>query len=135
MTAVDLAFHHLGVACRDLDREARSYAALGYAPDGSHFDDPAQGVHGVFLTGPGPRLELLVELAGSTVLTPWLDKGIAVYHIAFVTPDMERSIVAAARLGAKLVSSPRAAVAFDGRHVAFVMLPNRMLIELIAAER
>jgi hypothetical protein len=35
-------------------------------------------------------------------------------------------------MGAVLVSHPNPAVAFGGRQVCFLLLPNRMLIELIA---
>ena len=131
MTAIG-AFHHLGVACRNLERERSAYAQLGYEPEGDEFDDPGHGIRGVFLTGPGPRLELVVARPGSAVLEPWLSSGSTVYHLAYETDDLTGAVDAQRHAGAKLVVAPRPAVAFGGRSVAFVMLRTRMLVELIS---
>jgi methylmalonyl-CoA/ethylmalonyl-CoA epimerase len=126
------AFHHLGVACRSVEREAEGYAALGYRPEGDEFDDPGNGIQGVFLCGPGPRIELVVDRPGARVVEPWLRHGSTVYHIAFEVDDLTRAIEERAGAGAKLISPPNPAVAFGGRCIAFLVLRNRMLVELIA---
>jgi methylmalonyl-CoA/ethylmalonyl-CoA epimerase len=130
---MQLTFHHIGVACRDLDREAKTYALLGYSPEGDDFSDERQGIRGRFIVGPGPRLELLVALPGSTVLEPWLRKGVKYYHEAFFVPDLAGGIEELGASGGKVVVEPVPAVAFDGREIAFVMLPNVTLVELIEA--
>lgn len=137
----DLAFHHVGVACRDIDAEAAHFATLGYTIEGSAFDDRVQGVRGLFMVGQGPRMELLEPLRdaapdGSStngVLSPWLSSGTKLYHLAYVAPDLRHAIDAMRRRRAKLVVAPVPAVAFAGREIAFVMLPNRLLVELISA--
>lgn len=132
----DLAFHHVGVACSDIETEAARLAILGYAREGSSFSDPRQGVRGLFLAGQAPRLELLEPLAHSEggVLTPWLDKGIKLYHLAYETPSVPASVEALRQERGKLIVPPVPAVAFGGREIAFVMLRNQVLIELIARE-
>ena len=133
-SGMDLEFHHIGVACVDVRSEAARLVSLGYAPEGSEFDDPRQGVRGIFLAGQSPRLELLEPLAGaeSGVLAPWLDKDIKLYHLAYATQNLRDSIEHLRSERAKLVVPPIPAVAFGGREIAFLMLPNRMLVELIA---
>ena len=126
-------FHHLGVACRDLEAEARSLQALGYQAEGADFADPVQGVRGRFLTGAGPRLELLVELAGSEVLRPWLVQGSRVYHQAYEVDDLDVEIVAFQAAGARALRTPAPAIAFGGRRICFLLLRNLMLVELIEA--
>ena len=126
-----LAFHHLGVACRNLDAEARVLAVLGYAQEGEEFVDPIQGIRGRFLTGPGPRLEILVALGDSQVLAPWLRSGVKIYHQAFEVDVLESSIAKLESQRGKLMSAPVPAVAFGGRRICFVMMPNLMLVELI----
>lgn len=127
-----LEFHHIGVACRNLDREYASFAAMGYAPEGEVFEDPIQGIRGWFLTGAGPRIELVAPLGeGSGVLTNVLARGVKMYHLAYTTPDMERSLAEAAKVRGKLVVEPVAATAFAGRRIAFLFLSNMMLLELI----
>lgn len=128
-----VCFHHIGVACGDLGAHERAYAALGYAREGEEFDDQRLGVRGVFLCGSGPRLELLVDRPGTRVVTPWLEKGISMYHLAFEVGDLATAITRAQTDGAKLIVGPQPAVAFAGRSVAFVMLRNMALVEFIAS--
>jgi methylmalonyl-CoA/ethylmalonyl-CoA epimerase len=127
-----LAFHHIGVACRDLDAEERVYTLLGYAREGADFRDPIQGIGGRFLFGGGPRLELLIELPGSGVLTPWLRKGIRLYHLAWEAENLREASASLQTARAKVVADPVPAVAFGGREITFLMLPNLQLIELIS---
>jgi catechol 2,3-dioxygenase-like lactoylglutathione lyase family enzyme len=126
-------FHHIGVACADLTIQERAYAALGYVREGKAFDDPQLGVRGMFLRGNGPRLEILVDRPGARVISPWLEKGVSMYHLAFQVSNLAAAIARARADGAKLIVGPLPAVAFGGRSVAFVMLRNRALIELIAS--
>ena len=130
--APELRFHHVGVACTDLATETAKMAPLGYAPEGPEFVDPVQGVRGLFLAGQSPRLELLAPLGEGGVLAPWLKQGIKLYHLAYETPDLAGSIERLRAQRAKLMVAPVPAVAFGGRSIAFLMLPNRLLIELIA---
>jgi methylmalonyl-CoA/ethylmalonyl-CoA epimerase len=123
--------HHLGVACRDLESDTRALAALGYAVEGADFVDPIQGIRGRFLGGPGPRLELLVELADGAVLRPWLAQGVKIYHQAYEVDDLSAEIRTLEEAGAVMVRSPVPATAFGDRRICFLALRNTMLVELI----
>jgi methylmalonyl-CoA/ethylmalonyl-CoA epimerase len=129
------SFHHVGYACRDLDAELAGFQALGYAAVGDPFTDPAQGVTGLFCEGGGPRIELLAPLQGSDVLDPWLRGPARMYHLAYEVPDVQVALEAMTAGGARIVRPPVPAVAFDGRHITFLMLPNRLLVELIGSAR
>jgi methylmalonyl-CoA/ethylmalonyl-CoA epimerase len=126
-----LVFHHVGVACRSLDREARPLLAMGYEAEAPDFEDPLQGVRGRFLVGQGPRMELLEPLPGSTTLDPFLDRGVKMYHHAYETPSVDAALAWYATSRARVVAPPKPAVAFGGRRVAFVALPTLMIIEII----
>ena len=129
---MNLLFHHIGVACRDLDSETRRLAVLCYAPEGPDFTDPIQGVKGRFLSGGGPRLELLTPLSSSGVLTPWLNSSVKLYHLGYETADLAGAVTYFKRERAHIMVQPVEAVAFDHRKIAFMMLPNMLLTELIA---
>jgi methylmalonyl-CoA/ethylmalonyl-CoA epimerase len=129
-----LRLHHVGVACVDIEQEARRLAPLGYVIEGERFDDAVQGVRGMFVTGQAPRLELLQPLGSMGTLTPWLKSGAKLYHLAYEANDIQQSIAGLRKDGAKLVVPPVPAVAFRGRLIAFVMLANLLLIELITKE-
>jgi methylmalonyl-CoA/ethylmalonyl-CoA epimerase len=124
-------FHHLGWACKDLATETAVLAALGYSPEGPVFTDEHQGVSGRFLVGTGPRIELLTNLPGSSVLTPWLSRGVKVYHQAYVVEDLEPAISSMQNQRARLMKPPAPAPAFDDRRVCFVVLPPDILVELV----
>ena len=126
-----LHFHHIGVACRSLSIEQRGWEALGYRQEGVPFSDPLQGVCGMFLTGPGPRVELLEPLPGSETLSPFLKAGVKMYHYAYETPALGPAIEALKAKRAKIVSPPKPAVAFGGRNVTFLVLSTSMIVELI----
>jgi len=126
-----LEFHHIGVACLDLDTEASAFGALGYAQEGADFEDSIQGVSGRFLVGAGPRLELLAPLGSGGVLTPWLQRGTKLYHLAYQTRDLVSSLEDLRRVRARVMVAPVPAVAFGGRAIAFLLMPNLLLLELI----
>lgn len=130
-----LRFHHIGVACRSIALERRGWEALGYRQENMPFTDPLQGINGLFMVGPGPRMELLEPLPGSEAetLSPFLKAGTKMYHQAYETTDLGTATEALKNLRAKVVSPPKPAVAFEGRHVSFLILPNSLIVELIAA--
>jgi methylmalonyl-CoA/ethylmalonyl-CoA epimerase len=128
-----LVFHHVGVACRDLDLDERMFVPLGYTREGDDFTDVTQGVRGRFMTGGGPRVELLVELQSPGPLAPWLRKGVKLYHFCYEAADFTDGARQLLALGAKPVSAAVPAVAFAGRRIAFYMMPNLVLIELLSA--
>lgn len=129
--AKNLVFHHVGVISSNIVREAEQLASLGYQPEGEGFADPIQGVRGLFLAGQSPRLELLSPMATEGVLEPWIKSNAKLYHLAYQTPNLSQAIADLRQCGAKVVVDSVSAVAFGGRHIAFVMLPNMLLVELI----
>lgn len=127
-----LSFHHLGYACASIAQERGVFETLGYRQEGSAFTDPIQAVNGCFLVGPGPRIELLENTEGSRTLTPWLDAGTKLYHMAYeVDTTLEEALGWVQRERARVVVKPVPAVAFGGRLVCFVMFRRGLLLELI----
>lgn len=124
-------FHHLGVACRDLEQETPYWRALGYVQEGPDFEDPIQRVRGRFLVGPGPRLELLQGVGEASPIAALLKRQIKLYHQAFETPMFDPAVSVLEKSGARLMAEPAPAVAFGGRRIAFLSLPNGNILELI----
>lgn len=127
-----LEFHHIGYATTSIAKEAIFFASLGYRQEGDFFCDPIQGVNGCFMTGPGPRVELLENSPGSERLTTWLNAGIKLYHFAYLVKDsLQEALNWARGLRAKVNVSPVPAVAFGGRRISFVTFRNGFMVELI----
>jgi len=105
---------------------------FGYRSERPDVEDELQGVRARFMTGSGPRIELVCNLANSTVLSHWLRKGTKFYHIAFEVDDLEIAGAGLSAVGAKQVVPPLPGIAFEMRMLTFYALPNMVLVELIS---
>ena len=94
------------------------------------FADPAQKIRGFFMTNGAFRIELLEPLVADSPLEFYLQRGIQAYHHAYEARDFSRTIARLSGAGHRLVVPPVHAVAF-GRKIAFIMLRNMSLIEII----
>ena len=130
--ANNFEFHHLGYATTNIKEACGFFGNLNYALEDEEFEDPIQGIRGLFMVGGGPRIELLENLDGSETLTPWLGPGPTFYHTAYLVDDIESAIDWVRGQRARIVVSPVEAVAFSGRKIAFAMFRNRYFIELIS---
>lgn len=132
MKIKNLEFHHIGIACKDLESEMERFFLLGYEQESADFIDPIQGIKGRFIIAKKqPRMELLVNHGEKGTLSPWIKKGIKMYHICYKSLKFYESINQMEELGAKVIVEPVEAVAFENSKIAFLMLPNRLLIELV----
>jgi len=124
-------FHHIGLACEDINKEIKAHQMLDYKIESNLFEDEYQKIKGVFMTNGGFRIELLEALSIDSPINNYLKKGIRMYHQCFVTKNLEIAIEYLTNEGAILVGEPNAAVAFNQRRIAFLYLRTQMLIELI----
>jgi methylmalonyl-CoA/ethylmalonyl-CoA epimerase len=125
-----LVFHHLGVACERIAADAETWARFGYRPEGEAFVDLAQGIRGLFMTGGGPRIELLEATEGSDTLAPWLKRRVKFYHVGYLVASLSGSIDTLTSRGAVVARQPLMSVYFQAP-IAFLMMPNLALVELI----
>jgi methylmalonyl-CoA/ethylmalonyl-CoA epimerase len=133
-----LVFHHIGVACHPdalaQGTEREKFELLGYCPEGEEWTDDRLGMRGQFMVANAigaPRMELVAPYGSHSPVTSWLERGIKLYHLAYLASDLSAEVELMRERRAKLMLPPTPAVAFDGRKVAFVMLPNRLLVEVI----
>jgi len=124
-------FHHIGYATQSIENEKYLFRFLGYYPESEDFIDPVQGVKGCFLIGSGPRIELLENLPGRSVLNPWISSGTKMYHLAYVVNCIQSSIDWACSYRAKVIVKPVSSIAFRGSLITFLMFRNGLVLELI----
>lgn len=127
-----LSFHHIGIACRDIEKTKGLYLAMGYK-EAPVIDDPVQHVSVCFLEKDGePRIELLSSLDDNSPLSRILASvGVTPYHMCYEVNDMEEAIAALRARRFMLVSGPVAACAMENRLIAFLFNKNNGLIELV----
>jgi methylmalonyl-CoA/ethylmalonyl-CoA epimerase len=130
------AFHHVGVAVRDIVKSIPIYQALfEYKLISGPFDDPIQNVTVCFLSrGEGDAvLELVAPLGPGSPIDGTLKKGGGTYHICYQVPDIHAAIVHLEEQGSFLVGGPFPAVAFELREIAWLQTKVGLLVELVQA--
>ena len=127
-----LNFHHIGIACRDIEKTKAFYLQQGYTAT-PIVEDPLQHVRISFLDKDGgPRLELLEPIGDqSPVARTLATSGVTPYHICYEVPDLEEAIATLRSQRFLLVNGPVPACALDNRRIAFLFQKNTGLIELL----
>lgn len=123
-------FHHIGIVSENIEDELPLFYLQNYSKEDSFFDYE-QGVRGVFLSSKNkPRLELLQNLEGFNTLSPFISRGVKIYHFAYLVESIDHTIVRLVKiLGGKLLHKKKS-VFFDAE-IAFVILSNKLIVELI----
>jgi hypothetical protein len=62
---------------------------------------------------------------------PFLKRGIQMYHLAYVVPSFEVTIQHLLENKAIMLREPSPSVAFSGKKICFLCLPNRFIVEMI----
>ena len=127
------AFHHVGVAVRDLAKSIPIYKMLfEYELTSDPIDDPIQNVSVCFLSrGDGDAvLELVAPLGPNSPIDRTLKKGGGPYHICYQVPDISTAIAYLIAKGSLHLSGPVPAVAFEMREIAWLMT-EAGLVELV----
>lgn len=124
-------FDHVAVACVDIQKEINSFIYLGYEPESPVFEDQVQGIRGVFLQNKtGPRVELISNLEGSNTVSPYIEKGIKIYHFAYKVANFDKSISFFKKAGARQIKKTENSV-YYGSRITFFLLPNLVMFEII----
>ncbi|MCW8128234.1 amino acid adenylation domain-containing protein [Microbulbifer halophilus] len=114
-------FHHIGVACADMD------SGIAYVRSQFQIQEISETVYDplqdatlclIAIQG-GTRIELVsgAQVAGL------LARGITLYHTCYEVDDLAAAMEGALASGGTLVAEPKPAVLFDNRRVAFVQTP------------
>lgn len=125
-------FHHIGVACKDINTTAIMYELLGYER-GEIIHDPLQNVNICFLSHPTmPLVELLSPIDDTSPVVQTLNKvGTSPYHTCYVVNNLDEAINKFREQRYIVVAKPKKACAIENRRVSFLYNPNMGLIELV----
>jgi methylmalonyl-CoA/ethylmalonyl-CoA epimerase len=102
--------------------------------DGQVFEDPLQKAKVAFLTTrPGDALIELVQpvTEDSPVQRFLVQQGGGMHHLCYEVADLEGELAAFRSRGALIARRPKAAVAFGGRRIAWVLTSEKFLVELL----
>ena len=128
----ELRFHHIGIACHDIEASKIFYVVQGYVASET-IKDPIQDVFICFLDKPGmPRIELLAPIDEKSPVNRTLAaSGVTPYHICYEVDDIEAAIKELKSQRFVRISKPAPACAIGNRQVCFLYKKEVGLIELV----
>jgi len=123
-----MKFHHVGVACKDIQAELQSIRKLHKIIEETPvvFDENQQAELCMITVEDG----LNIELVSGAPVENLLKKRISYYHICYEVDDIDQSIENLTENGGMLISPPKEAILFNNRKVAFLML-SYGIVELL----
>ena len=130
-----MRLHHYGYVVSDIRKGLESFQrTLGAAWDGKVFEDPLQKVKVAFLsTNPNDARLELVEPAGadSPVYRFLTEKGGGLHHTCWQVEELDSTLTEMRSRGCLIAKKPQPAVAFGGRRIAWLITPEKLLVELL----
>src|SRR5271163_3820566 len=127
--------HHIGCVVDSIEKRIESYrVSLGAASVSRIFEDPIQRSRVVFLdlSAQGMvQLELVEPIAPDSPAALFLQKGGGLHHLCYEVDDLREQMQAMKGRRALLIRSPIPAVAFGGRHIAWMRTRDSLLIEYL----
>jgi methylmalonyl-CoA/ethylmalonyl-CoA epimerase len=129
-----LKFHHLGLAVKKPEDALRLLTGLGYTI-GITVRDHLQNVNLALCTRRGmPAIEIIYAAETPGPLAEILKSNASmIYHICYESKNLERSLHAMESEGNRvlLISPPKPAALFGGRHVSFHLVSGFGMIEIL----
>ncbi|HEY7306810.1 MAG TPA: VOC family protein [Bryobacteraceae bacterium] len=136
---IRLELHHIGFVVGQIRSSIQGFeSSLGAVWDGSIFNDPKQKVKVAFLsTQPSHgRIELVEPASEDSPVAKFLrERGGGLHHLCYEVRDLEQALAAFKLRGAVIAKRPLPAVAFDGRRIAWILTAEKLLVELLEADK
>lgn len=126
-----MILHHIGIACEDIDKTCTIINnTIGIKHKGKIVYDKEQEANlCMILTLHEDRIELI---SGSKVKN-LVKKQQYLYHTCYLVENLSKSMEQMTQNGAIILSSPKPAILFDNRKVAF-LITNLGIVELLEGD-
>lgn len=124
---------HIGYAVRRIDRALSAFEKLGFVFEPA-IDDADRNVKLAFGEKDGYRIELVAPLdkKAESPVDQYLSNSVGTpYHICYQSEELDKDVEELEKQGVKVVIEPRAAIAFGGRRVVFMMNIGFGLMEIV----
>ncbi len=123
-----MKFHHIGLACpKDKVKKLILFFSLFKGQLVKNIFDNKQNAN-LYLIKVG---NIYFEIVEGDIVRNFLKKGISIYHICFISNNLEKDINLLTNFGCILISPPKPASLFNYKKVCFLLTPFNFLIELL----
>src|ERR1700686_3676484 len=123
-----LTLHHIGCVVDSIEERIERYrVALGSISVSQIYEDPIQRSRVAFLDLPTPggvQFELVQPMEAGSPVARFLEKGGGLHHLCYEVDDIHQQIAFMKSQRTTLIRSPKPAVAFGGRHIAWMLTPR-----------
>jgi methylmalonyl-CoA/ethylmalonyl-CoA epimerase len=130
-----LTLHHIGCVVDSIENRIESFrAGLGVRSVPEIFEDPIQRSRVALLDLPASgavQLELVEPAASDSPVARFLQKGGGLHHLCYEVDDLQAQIQWMKSQRAVLIRSPKPAIAFGGRRIAWMRTADSLLIEYL----
>lgn len=134
-----LKLHHIGCVVDSIEQKIEQYKLiLGSVSSSQIYEDPIQRSRVAFLDMPaagGVQFELVQPATPDSPVARFLQKGGGLHHLCYEVDDIQAQITWMKSHRATLIRSPKPAVAFGGRQIAWMFTQERLLIEYLESQK
>jgi methylmalonyl-CoA/ethylmalonyl-CoA epimerase len=134
-----LRLHHIGFVVANISDSAPGFLrSMGGSWDENVFADPGQKVKVTFLriTAGDVWVELVEPNAEDAPVHKFLrEKGPGLHHLCYEVNKLEDALAELRSKGGLIAKPPKPAVAFEGRRIAWMITPEKLLVELLEVEK
>ncbi|KYC40122.1 hypothetical protein WA1_29705 [Scytonema hofmannii PCC 7110] len=117
-----LALHHIGIVVQSISTGWNLYSGMGFEAATPIYHDPIQKVRVQFInSGSNVLIELVEPAEPDSPVSNFLKKrGPGFHHLCYLVDDINASCEYVREQGGIITCTPVPAVAFQGKHIAFV---------------
>lgn len=136
---MEMRFNHVGLVVEDIEKSAEFYTnVLHMKKITDVIYDPKQRVKLLFVEDRnvnGLVYELIQPADENSPSAQWLEKGNSLQHFCYEVEDIQEGINYFKSNGGMLFVRPIPAVAFNNRLIAFLLTKEKVIIELLEADK
>lgn len=132
-----MKINHFGFLTKNIEKSLNEFKALGYTKYSELINDNLRGVDILFIKSiNGEVIELVSPSFSYSIVSSIVDKQKnMIYHTCYETNDINEKIKELSNKGFILIDSPKPAIAFEGKLVAFMLSKNSGMIELLEVKK
>ena len=129
------SLHHIGYVVPSIAAVGTRFAkSLGATWDEQIIHDPLQRVFVSFIAPvieSAAQIELVEPAGDDSPVRAFLQRGGGLHHLCYEVDDLDSHMEKMRAQGSVPAKPPLPAVAFDGRHIAWMLTPDRLLLEFL----